>query len=75
MPFSMFEASSKAACPPDLTAKGHCVNLESRTATETEVAVGAFKMQRGSLSACCDDQKALVKLAYRESSGVIKSFP
>jgi hypothetical protein len=45
MPPWMLEAPAKAAWPPPLAAKGHCVRRDSRTSAETAEGVVGLKMQ------------------------------
>lgn len=71
MPPSTLEPPAKAACPPLLTAKGHCVNRLIRTTAETSFVVDGLKMQRGDTSFWSCDQYELVKASYAASSSPI----
>lgn len=56
MPSWMLEAPAKAAWPPLLAAKGHCVRRDRRTATDTWPASVGLKMQAGRTWAWLSDQ-------------------
>lgn len=58
----MLDAPAKAAWPPLLTAKGHCVSREIRTTTETADEEEGKNMQRGWTPAWIEDQYDPVKL-------------
>lgn len=64
IPPSMLDPPAKAACPPPLTANGHCVKRDSRTAVETCCALLGLKIQAGSTVACCAAQYEPVKALY-----------
>lgn len=63
----MLDDPANAACPPLLTANGHCVSLDISTSVETSKALEGLKMQYGSTLACCTDQYESVKESYPEA--------
>ena len=52
IPPSMLEAPPKAAWPPPLTAKGHCVSRDNSTNEETSIGDVGLNTQRGFTAPC-----------------------
>lgn len=76
IPPSALDPPAKAAWPPLLTAKWHCVNRLSKTTAETSSVEDGLKMQRGDTSPWMPDQYEPVKISYAASFSVRTfSFP